>query len=335
MSNMKNMIKNKFAICELLILTMSFLSCSSDKTYDFEGNDGRIYVRVGTSGIETNFIDVVLSKTPLGIFGEANASFHVLTTMPAEGDVAVICMVDNSLVETYNKKNKTKYLQINPDCLLLNNIDIVVGDGEVRSKKPFEIKLNSEKAADLELGDYLIPIKLVKKDGLMEVSKDYNTVYVHLSISNDTSKIPFGDRTNWTIKDYSSYDNSKENNIPEHILDGKTQTIWHTLWESSQPKPPHHITIDMGEVVNFAGFQYITRNNGTGCPVELRLDISLDNEKWVEVKTYDKLPNGRGSTEFKTLFDSCVDARYFRLVITKSSHYYSALAEVNAYYLKK
>lgn len=340
---MKNISKYRFAFVGLLVTlaTITFSSCSGDESYDFSGDSGKVYVRLQSSNMVnsvSNVVDAKISKTVLGIFGDAVATFPVRSTMPVNGSLTVVCGIDNSLIESYNIKNGTDYQKIDANMILIGGQNLTIENGQMESKEAAEIKVDPEKIADLELGEYLVPIKLVSVTGNMEVSENWNTVYLHVSVRNDPSSIPFADRTSWTIVDYSSQEMNGEIAPASNVLDGNWGTIWHTEWDRNQPNPPHHITIDMGKVVAMAGFQYVTRSSGSGAPQGMKVEISVNNVDWQETGNYtaEELPTG-SNKEFRTFFKDLKDARYFRLTITKSvgNDYFTALAEVNAFAVDK
>lgn len=333
---MKDIFKYKLAIIGLLIstITMLFASCSDDESYDFPGNSGKVYVRIQSSNMVNSVSNVVngsISKNTLGIFGDPKIKFPVSSTMPVGGNVEVSVGVDNSLVATYNSKYETSYKTLDANALTFSSKMLSIKSGQMISKDSIEMGLNTTALENIEIGEYLVPVKLQSVSGGMSVSQDWNTIYWVISVSAGIDDVPVADRTGWSIVGYSSED-EYEGNLATNVLDGSLGTIWHTEWAYAQPKPPHFISIDMGKKVNMAGFQYVTRNNGSGAPTELIVAVSLDGEAWNEVGTYTQLPTS-GNVEYRTLFEEIKEARYFRLTITKirSNVHYTSLAEVNAF----
>lgn len=340
---MKSIMKYKLASVGLLfsLIATSFLSCSDDETYTFPGNSGKVYVRLQSSNMVNsvaNVVDAKIAKTPVDIFGDAVVAFPIRSTMPVGGSLTATFGIDNSLVEAYNAKHETEYQKVDESMLVINGQNLTIEKGQMESAEMVEVKVDPAKMEALEVGDYLVPIKLMSATGGMTVSENWNTVYLHIAVSNDPGSMPFADRTGWTIADCSSEEVYGENAPASNALDGDWSSFWHTEWAYNAPNPPHHITIDMGKVGVFAGFQYVTRSSGRGVPQELVVEASLDNETWEEVDSYtsDELPSG-GSAEFKTLFDEFKEARYFRLTITKvrNGDHFTCLAEVNAYVIDK
>lgn len=333
---MKDIIKNKLAIIGLLILsiTIFFVSCSDDEFYNFPGNSGKVYLRLRSSNMVNSVPNVIngsISKNILGIFGDPRIKFPVSSTMPVSRSIKVDVNVDNSLVTSYNSKHKTSYKTLDMNAITFSSNTLIIKEGQMISGDSIEIGLNTAALQNIEVGEYLVPVKLQSVSGDLSVSQDWNTIYWIISVSTGIEDVPVSDRTGWTIVGYSSEDEYEEN-LAVNVLDGSLRTIWHTEWYSSQPNPPHFITIDMGKEVNMAGFQYVTRNNGTGAPAELTVAVSLDGEEWNEVGIYTKLPIG-ASVEYRTLFEKVKETRYFRITITKtqSNVHYTSLAEINAF----
>jgi alpha-L-fucosidase len=68
----------------------------------------------------------------------------------------------------------------------------------------------------------------------------------------------------------------------ENAIDGDPGTIWHTEWIDRKPDHPHHVTIDLGEVVAIGAFSYLPRQDQyTDAIVErYAFYASLDGRTW-------------------------------------------------------
>lgn len=247
--------KVKILIISLLSWTcFACISCGDDDSYDFLGNSGKVYVRLQSSNMVNSIPNVVngsISKNILGIFGDPKIKFPVSSTMPVSGNIEVNMGVDNSLVAIYNDAHETSYKTLDMDALIFNSNTLTIKDGKMISGDSIEMGLNTAILQDLELGEYLVPIKLQNVSGGVAVSQNWNTIYWIISVSSGIGDMPMADRTGWTIVGYSSEDNY-QGNLAANVLDGSLSTIWHTEWTPEQPEPPHFITIDMGENVNMA-----------------------------------------------------------------------------------
>lgn len=346
---MKNIFQHKFAFIGLLmaLCAISFSSCSDDESYDFPGNSGKVYVRMQSSNLVNsvaNVLDIKVSKTKFGTFGGGSVSFPVRSTVPVKGETSVTLGIDNSLIDAYNAKNGTECKALDASVFSFSGQNLVITTGQMRSEQELEIAVDPAKVNSLELGDYLVPVRLMDVTGKMEVSSEWSVIYLHVAVVDDPFGIPMADRSNWEVVDFSSQEITGENAPASNALDGNYGSFWHTEWYNSRPNPPHYITIDMGEVKRMAGFQYVTRSGGAGCPVELVVEISTDNATWNEVGNYGQSDLVFGSNaECKKFFDDLKDARYFRLTINKAGQewygyiytsHYTCLAEINAFIIE-
>lgn len=85
----------------------------------------------------------------------------------------------------------------------------------------------------------------------------------------------------WTI-DASSQQAPGE--AQEHAIDGDPDTIWHTRYRPDTPAHPHHLTVDLGEVVDVTGFVYLPRNSGSnGTIADWEFEVSSDGRLWRSV----------------------------------------------------
>lgn len=345
-----NILKIQSSLWGLLIMCIVtlFMSCSEDETYDFLGDAGKVYVRMQTSHTVNsipNVSEFTVRKTLNGAFGNGTISFPVRCTMPAQGEIRAFFDVDNSLIDVYNTIHQTDYQSMKSNILAFSKKDLVISNGAMQSDEEIVVSFDEENVEALAVGKYLVPIRMMHVEGGMEVSSNWNVVYLILEVVDDPYGFPAADRSGWTIVDCSSEETNAENAPATNVLDGNNGTIWHTEYDQNQPNPPHTITIDMGEVGNMIGFCYTTRSSGSGCPLGLKVEVSANNADWEEVATYgdDELPTG-GSAECKKFFEEQKAARYFRLTITKAGQkywgsiyesHYACLAEVGAFLLNK
>lgn len=64
-------------------------------------------------------------------------------------------------------------------------------------------------------------------------------------------------------------------------IDGDPRTHWHSRWSPDSPKPPHHVSVDLGRTVLAHGFLYQARAEGSnGTIAEYEFLGSLDGVAW-------------------------------------------------------
>ena len=332
---------NKLSVIRLVMFaTVIFLiSCSNDKSYDFSGDSGKVYMKIQSSNMVNAMPNVAngsISKNILGVFGNTKIKFPVCSTMPANENIEISIGVDNSLVEVYNSKHNTSYKILNTNYLSFDCNTLIIKKQQMISEDSIEVSLEATIEENLELGEYLVPLKLQKISGNMSVSQNWNTIYWVISVSAGIDNVPVANRSNWTVKECSSEEEPQyeggSNGPAICVLDGNYATYWQTGWSSGDIQPPHSIAIDMGINCEMCGIQYISRDHSLDWPKKMLVEVSVDGEEWMETAIYDNLPQGR-NVEFRSLFDEPVEARYFRLTIVEmyGGRPYTALAEVNAF----
>lgn len=119
-------------------------------------------------------------------------------------------------------------------------------------------------------------------------------------------------QSKWKVIDFSDQHKSYP---ADNAIDGNEATMWHTHWGEKVIKHPHHITVDMGEIVEIEGFYYIPRkdDNKSGTIAKYSFGISTNGTKWKTI-----IPNG----EFANIannpipqevrFNQTYSARFFK-----------------------
>jgi|GEM_PF-2592477 len=139
------------------------------------------------------------------------------------------------------------------------------------------------------------------------------------------------DRTGWTIKSFDSQETTKENGSAANVLDGKTNTYWHTAWSgTSNPGYPHEIQIDMKSPHIVTGLAYLPRQDGNqnGWIAGYQIYLSTDGTNWGSpASTGVWAKNG---TE-KLVNFAARTCRYVRLVATSevNGQIWASAAEIN------
>ena len=97
-----------------------------------------------------------------------------------------------------------------------------------------------------------------------------------------------------------------------NLLDGKPETIWHSMWSVTVAKHPHWIDFDILKPKMVRGITYLPRQDGswTGDIKDFTLSVSQDGKTWTEVLR-SALPKDK--KEQRILLTKPVSARYVRL----------------------
>lgn len=116
------------------------------------------------------------------------------------------------------------------------------------------------------------------------------------------------DRTGWTVA-ADAYEPSYE---PQNVLDGNTQTIWHTQYTPTASSLPHAISVDVQRLQILKGLKYLPRQDGSsnGSIGQFVIDLSRDGKEWLPTVATGSWAND--NTEKLASFEPTL-ARFVRL----------------------
>ena len=115
------------------------------------------------------------------------------------------------------------------------------------------------------------------------------------------------DRTGWAV----SADSFQPTFEPSKVLDGDTQTLWHTQYDPMTTPLPHTLTVDVQKPQLLKGLKYMPRQNGpNGYIGQYTVDLSKDGANWLPTAATGTWAND--NTEKTASFDTTL-ARYVRL----------------------
>lgn len=105
----------------------------------------------------------------------------------------------------------------------------------------------------------------------------------------------------------------------KHFIDGKTNTIWHTMYSVTVAQYPHWIDFDSGQVKEIKGFSYLPRQDGTNGHIKnYKIQISIDGKNWGETVIEGVFEKG---SQLKTVkFATPVKGRYIRFTALSSQN---------------
>lgn len=247
-------------------------------------------------------------------------------------DIPVTFRVNDSLVDSFNMANQTHYAVLPAKSYVLSNTSAVIPKGQV-STPPLTISFITKGAGSMDaLKTYLLPVSIDATT--VKVNEALRTTYYVVKAQPDLKDYTNYDRTNWKVIDFSSQEANGEgpgNGRAIFALDGDINTYWHTQWQGATPGPPHHITVDMGEVKTLHGLSFLDRQGDqSGKPNEVNIQVSTDNVTWTNAGTLTLQNTKDLQTQF--LPNGFSDARYVKVVINSSYNAsYTHLAELNAF----
>lgn len=114
------------------------------------------------------------------------------------------------------------------------------------------------------------------------------------------------------------------------LIDGRSDTYWHSNWRDESASYPYEIVIDMGVMAQLRGVGITPRQDRTGSRVaEVEVYLSEDGTSWGDPVAMVHMEDSDLTQE--TTFDQLRTGRYMKLVCTKSikdGERYAAMAEV-------
>ena len=168
---------------------------------------------------------------------------------------------------------------------------------------------------------YIDPIPLPK--GGMVTAQTFPlspTAEVTLA-GNTVARMEFGlAKAKWKVVDCDSQDG--EEGHPRKAIDDNPATYWHTRFRDKVDPMPHHIAVDLGEVVTIRGFIYTPRQDmwDGGIILRARFEVSEDGKNWTIATDnfdFDNIVNSRKQQTVE--LNKPMTARYFRLTALRTA----------------
>lgn len=129
-----------------------------------------------------------------------------------------------------------------------------------------------------------------------------------------------------TLKKIVLKENQLSSNYPEptegpikNLLDGNSNTFFHTRWSSPQYDLPHYIQVDLNEPHENFCFYYQNRNGSQVGAQKLEVQISNDGEDWETIETISSgLPSGAKEEYTSEVFQPGKTFTHFRYNVVKT-----------------
>ena len=114
-----------------------------------------------------------------------------------------------------------------------------------------------------------------------------------------------------------------------HVIDGDPETMWHTGYSGSTPRPPHFIVFDLGQEIDLAGIDYLGRQDqGNGRVDKFEIRAGLSRDQLAVVHAGSLLDNALLQ---RVIFKAPVKARFveFRALREMRGNEWTSIAELN------
>lgn len=211
--------------------------------------------------------------------------------------------------------------------------------------RPFINNTYAKKAQVAMAGDAPVSISR-ERGGLLSIASENPNANLFYSLANgkplqykqpfmfrEGGKVAAWDKSNERIK--VSLDFPKIETIPlevvsassqetgegnaKHFVDGKPNTIWHTMYSVTVAQYPHWVDFDAGQVKNIKGFTYLPRQDGANGHIKnYKIQVSLDGKNWSDTVIEGAFEKG---SALKTVrFAAPVKGRYIRFTALSSQN---------------
>lgn len=275
---MKRILTNHFLLICMLSL-VCLCACNDDEVYDIEGNEGFVYFNE-LKGFPRLMDEQSVVMTFAEMTGKVEAKFPVKSTMPANKTTKVRIDVNNDFVDVYNEQNNKDYLALDKKFLKIENQELTIPQGEVKSTDSLRIYIPEENVKEIESGVYLIPIEIKETEGLPRTITSERNIY-YLIANVQFQNIEFSsewemegtlakDKSKWSVR----YESQNEVSGLENLIDGKTSTRITVPWKTGE-----YLELDLGESHSLVGLRMATWNAQYTWK-NIRIFISEDGEQW-------------------------------------------------------
>lgn len=119
------------------------------------------------------------------------------------------------------------------------------------------------------------------------------------------------DRTGWKVVHVDSF--NPVDGEAAYVLDGRSDTYWHTAWRDEKPRHPHEIQIDMAKSLRVAGFRMFPRQDqANGRIRHYEFFVSADGKTWGQPVSKGEFPDT--AREQVVILPAPAEGRYLRIV---------------------
>jgi len=244
-------------------------------------------------------------------------------------DAKITVALDNSLIDAFNTKNGTSYVQVAAGSVTIEHSTVTIPADSLISKDSVTVSVPKEALPNLtESGGYLIPVVIRSAEGANSaVSINMSLTYMAVTISTDKDNIwdtatssdiigsLVSSRTSWSatlnLNGGTQYSMSGS---ADKMFDGIDS--YSSRWYCYASKNPT-ITIDLGKEYNITGL-YISPTSPARNSI---FSLSKDGQTWSE--------QGKVTSSVNNIiFYSAVTARYIKWDL---GTYYWSIYEFNIY----
>lgn len=238
---------------------MQFVPGRSELIYDFKVSEAITTIfNTGITELSSNIAEV-----------------NIGVPFVNQWNINITTKVDEKYVESYNKSNGT-YFQLLPAAFYTSTNNVTLSPE--LSDAIIEYKIDDSK---VKSGCYLLPIKLDKVEAEVEIKKDEEATAV-FKIQKLGERIA---KTDWKIVSFTTEEPTGENNGNNgraiHLIDGKSETFWHSKWKGGSDPLPYEIVVDLNKRIDISQVEVLPRGQNSNNPIKLlEFYVSDNNQDW-------------------------------------------------------
>ncbi len=332
---------NRYLAPCLLLGALFLQACSNDDTYDVVGNPNNL-VYFKTTGDATTTCTV--THTPVGEFGEVKAEFNVAIQRATSSNTTVTAVIDNSLVEEYNKNHNTDY-KVVPDGLVeAGKLTVTIEKDTVGSKEPVTVSIPQSAFSQLTEKAYLLPVRLdaVVGDGVASGQRGTAYVIINTQTKLINANVAVADMPGTLMTDYSgiaaSYTAGGTVDDIAQLFDGDV-TNGTALRTDENDGKGTTLVFNLGKQTDVIGMRvarYYKSYYGGWWIDEyyfsnVEISSSTDGTTWSELGSVTESEMTKASGYQYIAFYGAVPMNYLKIKFTSGSSSVSSLAELGLY----
>nr|WP_320057908.1 DUF1735 domain-containing protein [uncultured Bacteroides sp.] len=232
---MKTYIYKYFCVSFMMIAALSLQSCGNDDSYDVVGNSNNLfYIKANSSSSvkSPNTLLFGVVHTPAGDFGNVKAEFPVRCLRSVDETTKVTAQLDNSLIDAYNAKYGTSYVQFPEGALNFDLATVTVEKGHYIAGDSLAASVPISALTKFTESGYIAPIRIASVAGSKgEGSEVYGIGYIIVKTSTKLIKsgAASSDMLGTLVADYSGWSAScaqSSNSDFSSLVDGDTWSGW-------------------------------------------------------------------------------------------------------------
>lgn len=227
--------------------------------------------------------------------------------------------IDAGYVDDYNRKNGTNYQMLPENSYTLpESVDLPVGTTKTSATVTID-------GSSLTPGDYMLPV-CISNASVFEVSSAKAVHPLAIRIVG-----PQLDRSGWTAEGTTEEPGEGGGGLPKHMLDGKSDTYWHSAWANGNAEPPFDLIVDTKGQYTFTQLAMVQRGGGYTDTKDGIFYISSDKATWTEVGRFRMAQNA--DVQMFSIIPT--KGQYIKITINSSYRApYCSLSEFYAYGLR-